>query len=128
MSIKTNLIKEFESELEELKKMQVGTDDYKITVDGVTKLADRIIEIEKNEKEHDAQIDAQEREHAIKAQALKDEKRDKLIKNCVTVGTFLGSVAVYSLAFIATTNFEREGTFTTEGGRNSIKNLLKLTN
>lgn len=128
MSIKNHLVEEFQSELEELRKMQLGTDEYKITVDGVTKLADRIIEIEKSEKEHVAQIDAQEREYEIKAQALKDEKRDRLIKNSITVGTFIGGIVVYSLAFIASTNFEREGTFTTEGGKNSIKQLLKLTN
>lgn len=126
MSVKSNLVEEFESELEELSKMAIGTDTYKTTVDGVTKLADRIIELEKNEKELAAQIDAQEREYAIKAQQLKDEKRDRLIKNCITVGTFIGGVAVYGLAFIASTNFEREGTFTTEGGKSSVKQLLKL--
>ncbi len=128
MSIKNHLVEEFQSELEELKKMQLGTDDYKITVDGVTKLADRIIELEKNEKEHAAQINAQENEYIIKVQQLRDEKRDRLIKNSITVGTFIGGIVVYSLAFIASTNFEREGTFTTEGGKNSIKQLLKITN
>ena len=126
MSIKNDLVEEFSDELKELGKMEVGTDTYKSTVDGVTKLADRIIEIEKNEKEHAAQIDAQEREYEIKAQQLKDEKRDRLIKNCITVGTFIGGIAVYGLAFIASTNFEREGTFTTEGGKSSVKQLLKL--
>ncbi len=126
MSIKNDLVEEFSDELKELGKMGVGTDTYKATVDGVTKLADRIIEIEKNEKEHAAQIDAQEREYEIKAQQLRDEKRDRLIKNCITVATFIGGVAVYGLAFIASTNFEREGTFTTEGGKSSVKQLLKL--
>ncbi len=126
MSVRSNLVEEFESELKELSKMAIGTDTYKTTVDGVTKLADRIIEIEKNEKELAAQIDAQEREYAIKVQQLKDEKRDRLIKNCITVGTFIGGITVYGLAFIASTNFEREGTFTTEGGKSSVKQLLKL--
>lgn len=126
MSIKNDLVEEFSDELKELGKMEVGTDVYKTTVDGVTKLADRIIEIEKNEKEHVAQMEAQEREYEIKAQQLRDEKRDRLIKNCITVATFIGGVAVYGLAFIASTNFEREGTFTTEGGKSSVKQLLKL--
>ena len=43
MSIKNDLVEEFESELEELGKMEVGTEKYKTLVDGVTKLADRII-------------------------------------------------------------------------------------
>lgn len=126
MSVRSNLVEEFESELEELGKMEVGTDTYKTTVDGVTKLADRIIEIDKIEKEHSVQIDTQEQEYAIKAQQLKDEKKDRLIKNCITIGTFIGGVLVYGLAFIASTNFEREGTLTTEGGKSSLRQLLKL--
>ena len=72
MSIKNDLVEEFESELEELSKMEVGTDTYRTTVDGVTKLADRIIEIDKIEKENSFNIDTQEQEYAIKAQQLKD--------------------------------------------------------
>ena len=128
MSIKNNLVEEFESELEELGKMEVGTEKYKTLVDGITKLADRIIEIDKVENEHVVQIDTQEQEYAIKAQQLKDEKKDRFIKNCIAVGTFVGGVLVYSLAFIASMNFEREGTLTTEGGRSSLRQLLKLKN
>ena len=128
MSIKNDLVEEFESELEELGKMEVGTEKYKTLVDGVTKLADRIIEIDKVENEHVVQIDTQEQEYAIKAQQLKDEKKDRFIKNCIAVGTFVGGVLVYSLAFIASINFEREGTLTTEGGRSSLRQLLKLKN
>ena len=126
MSVRSNLVEEFESELEELSKMEVGTDTYRATVDGVTKLADRIIEIDKNEKENSVKIDIQEQEYAIKAQQLKDEKKDRFIKNCIAIGTFVGGVLVYSLAFIASTNFEREGTLTTEGGKSSLRQLLKL--
>ena len=126
MSVRSNLVEEFESELEELSKMEVGTDTYRATVDGVTKLADRIIEIDKIEKENSVNIDTQEQEYAIKAQQLKDEKKDRFIKNCIAIGTFVGGVLVYSLAFIASTNFEREGTLTTEGGKSSLRQLLKL--
>ena len=126
MSVRSNLVEEFESELEELSKMEVGTDTYRATVDGVTKLADRIIEIDKIEKENSVKIDTQEQECAIKAQQLKDEKKDRFIKNCIAIGTFVGGVLVYGLAFIASTNFEREGTLTTEGGKSSLRQLLKL--
>ena len=128
MSVRSNLVEEFESELEELSKMEVGTDTYRATVDGVTKLADRIIEIDKIEKENSVKIDTQEQEYAIKAQQLKDEKKDRFIKNCIAIGTFVGGVLVYGLAFIASTNFEREGTLTTEGGKSSLRQLLKLKN
>ena len=132
MSVRSNLVEEFESELEELSKMEVGTDTYRATVEIADSLkkskevADRIIEIDKIEKENSVNIDTQEQEYAIKAQQLKDEKKDRFIKNCIAIGTFVGGVLVYGLAFIASTNFEREGTLTTEGGKSSLRQLLKL--
>ena len=40
MKIETILQEEIKSEFEELKGMQLGTDEYKSTVDGLTQLVD----------------------------------------------------------------------------------------
>ena len=109
--------------------MQVGTDQYKVTVDGIARLSDKIIELEKLESENavkDFENFVRTEEQELKRDQLKSEKRDRAVKNVITVGTAVLSVAVYALAFIASTNFEREGSFTTEGGKNSIRQLLKL--
>ena len=129
MGIKNILWKEKEKEVKELSKMQVGTDQYKVTVDGIARLSDKIIELEKLESENavkDFENFARTEEQELKRDQLKSEKRDRAVKNVITVGTAVLSVAVYALAFIASTNFEREGSFTTEGGKNSIRQLLKL--
>lgn len=129
MGIKNILRDELEKELKELSRMQIGTEQYKITVDGVTRLSDRIIELEKLESENavkDFENIVRTEEQDLKREQLKSEKRDRAIKNVITVGTAVLSVAVYALAFIASTNFERDGSFTTEGGKNSIRQLLKL--
>lgn len=129
MGIKNILRDEFEKELKELSRMQIGTEQYKITVDGITRLSDRIIELEKLESENavkDFENIVRTEEQDLKREQLKSEKRDRAIKNVITVGTAVLSVAVYALAFIASTNFERDGSFTTEGGKNSIRQLLKL--
>lgn len=129
MGIKNILRDELEKELEELSRMQIGTEQYKITVDGITRLSDRIIELEKLESENavkDFENIVRTEEQDLKREQLKSEKRDRAIKNVITVGTAVLSVAVYALAFIASTNFERDGSFTTEGGKNSIRQLLKL--
>lgn len=129
MGIKNILRDEIEKELKELSRMQIGTEQYKITVDGITRLSDRIIELEKLESENavkDFENIVRTEEQDLKREQLKSEKRDRAIKNVITVGTAVLSVAVYALAFIASTNFEREGSFTTEGGKNSIRQLLKL--
>ena len=129
MGIKNILWDEIEKEVKELSKMQVGTEQYKVTVDGIARLSDKIIELEKLESENaakDFENFARTEEQELKREQLKSEKRDRAVMNVITVGTAVLSVAVYALAFIASTNFEREGSFTTEGGKNSIRQLLKL--
>ena len=129
MGIKNILWDEIEKEVKELSKMQVGTDQYKVTVDGIARLSDKIIELEKLESENavkDFENFVRTEEQELKREQLKSEKRDRAVKNVITVGTAVLSVAVYALAFIASTNFEREGSVTTEGGKNSIRQLLKL--
>lgn len=129
MGIKNILWDEIEKEVKELSRMQIGTEQYKITVDGITRLSDRIIELEKLESENavkDFENIVRTEEQDLKREQLKSEKRDRAVKNVITVGTAVLSVAVYALAFIASTNFERDGSFTTEGGKNSIRQLLKL--
>lgn len=126
MSIKTGLIEEFNSELEELKKMEVGTDEYKTSVEGITKLADRIIEIEKQEYENSARAIDRQVEMEFKEQQLIDEKRDRIIKNCLTGLSVVGGLGLTFVTAVMSMNFEREGTFTTEAGRGSIRQLLKF--
>lgn len=126
MSIKHVLDEEIRNELENLGRETIGSDEYKANVDGVTKLLDRKIELEKLEVESGEKIEAREAEMNLKIQQMENEKKDRLIGHGVTVCTFLGSAGLYLLAFVASTNFEREGTFTTEGGRSALKSLLKL--
>ena len=127
MKIKTPLIEELHDELNELGKTTVGTDEYKITVDGVTKLADRIIEIEKIEAENRIKMEAQEAENEIKLRQLKDEERDRRIKNIIAVGTFVSSIAVYGLTYLSSMKYEDKGVIpTTEGAKNALRQLFKL--
>lgn len=127
MKIKTPLIEELHDELNELSKTTVGTDEYKIAIDGVTKLADRIIEIEKIEAENRIKVEAQEAETEIKSQQLKDDRRDRRIKNGIAIGTFVGSIAVYGLTYLSSMKYEDKGVIpTTEGAKNALRQLFKL--
>lgn len=123
MSFKTNLVEEFNSELNEVSKITVGTDEHKIAVDSLTKLADRIIEIDKLESE----IVKNEREEAFKYEQLDEQKRDRKSKTRIAVGTAAVSLIAYGLTYAASLRFEsRGGILTDEGGKNALKNLLKL--
>ena len=122
MTVRQVLDDEILNELENLSRETIGSEEYKANVDGVTKLIDRKIAMDKRASE---KID-KETEFIYKECQIKEEKKDRLIKHGITIGTFGGSAALYSLAFLASINFEREGTLTTEGGRNALRNLFKL--
>lgn len=113
--LKQQLSSEFKTQLENLGKTDVGSDEYKVATDGVTKVADRIIEIEKIENEQ-----------ALKAQQVKDDKRDKIIRNVIEGTKVVGGFGLAAWAFVASMNFEKEGTLTTQGGRSAINQLLKF--
>lgn len=115
MDVKDVLIDEFIEEVEKLRTMEVGSEMHETTLNGITKLADRLIEIEKFEAEQEE-----------KKTQRTEEKQDRHIKYGITIGTTLFSALVYGLAFVASTNFERFGSFTTKGGQGSIKELLTL--
>lgn len=126
MSVKNVLSDEFHKELEALGKMELGTDKYKVTVDGVTKLADRIIEIEKFEQEASIKEISRTDENELKAAQLADENRAQMIRNAIEGVKIVGGLGLAAWAFVASMNFEKEGTLTTEGGRNALRQLLKF--
>lgn len=126
MSIKHILNEEIESEISELRKMDIGSDEYETAANGVSKLLDKAIELEKLEVESKEKVNSRNAEVELKLQQMEDERKDRFVKNCITVGTFIGGVAVYGVAFVASMNFEKEGTLTTEGGRSALRSLLKL--
>lgn len=126
MSIKHNLIEEFNDEISRLGKIELGSEEYKATVDGVTKLADRIIKIEDGEREASLKEIARADENELKAEQNADERRDRLIRNCIEGVKVVGGFGMAAWAFVASMNFEKEGTLTTEGGRSALRQLLKF--
>lgn len=126
MGVKRLLVEEFENELKELEKTELGTEQHKVMVDSVTKLADRIIEIDKHEQEAYDRETARINESSFKAMQLTDEKRDRWIKNGLTAVSTVGGLGLAFAAFVMSMNFEKEGTLTTEGGRTALRHLLKF--
>ncbi len=89
MSIKTQLEDEIRDEFEALRKIEVGSDTYRATVEGLTKLVDRKIEMDK------AEVDARERiikrndDNEFKEMQLADDRKDRAIKNGLTLATLV---------------------------------------
>ena len=115
MSIQRLLREEIESEFKELSKITPGGEDYKVAVDGITKLMDRAIEMEKNE------IDRQDR-----MKQMEDEKKDRFVKNLLTgVGT-IGGLVVTIWGAKKAWKFEETGTVASPVGRNFINKLISF--
>lgn len=126
MSIKTKLIEEFNDEIERLGKMELGSEAYKVTADGVTKLADRIIKIEESEKDAEMKNMDNSITNELKLQQMAEDRKDRIIKNCIEGTKVVGGFALATWAFVASMNFEKEGTLTTEGGRTALRSLLRF--
>lgn len=122
--IKTLLHEEIENEFEILGDMEVGSDEYETAVNGLTKLCDRAIELEKLKTETELKQDQQNVDAELRAEQLKDERRDRVVKNVLT-GAGIGIPAAITVwGTIKSIKFEETGTITTIMGRGFIQKLL----
>ena len=120
MSIRSLLNDEIQAEFKELNNMEVGSETYCKAIDGVTKLVDRAIEMEKIDE---ASIN-RKMENDLKASELKDERKDRLVKNCLTGVSIVTGVGLTVWGTLKSLKFEEEGTVTTIVGRGFINKLL----
>ena len=125
MKIENMLREEIQTEITELGKLELGSDKYKSTVDGVTKLVDRVIEMEKNDIERQDRIDAREEENQIKMEEMNVDRKDRIIKNILTAAGIIIPVGVTIWGTKISLKFEETGTVTTTAGRNFINKLFK---
>lgn len=143
--IKELLRKKIQEETSKLDGLEVGSNEYKAVVDGITKLTDRLVEIEKLEhtkyesektyyqtKERD-KLEKEKFEfsksqsaidNSIKSDQLREEKKDHIIKNVVSIVIPVATLFVTVWGTLASFQFEKEGTVTTIMGRGFINKLL----
>lgn len=126
MSIQRLLREEIESEFKELSTITPGGENYKVAVDGITKLMDRAIEMEKNEIDRQDRIDARDSENELKMKQMEDEKKDRFVKNLLAgVGT-IGGLVVTIWGAKKAWKFEETGTVASPVGRSFINKLISF--
>jgi len=113
MNVEQMLCDEIRNEFENLKSMELGTEQYKATVDGLSKLMDKAIELEKTDVEHQDRL-----------KAMKDEKLNRWIKYGIDIASFAIPCVITVWGTIVSLRFEQEGTVTTIVGRGFINKLL----
>lgn len=124
MNIKDLLCEEIENEFEELKSMDLGSEKHRSTVDGLTKLVDRAIEIKKVEIENDEKVTSREIDNDFKSQQMEDERKDRLVRNGITIASIVIPTAVTIWGTLKSFKFEETGTVTTTIGRGFINKLI----
>ncbi len=120
MNIKKSLYEEIENEFQELKGLNVGTDEHKTSVDGLTKLLDRAIEIEKHEDE----MKEREAERFAKNSQAAEENRNRNVQNAIQGAGIVLPLMVTIWGTVKSIKFEEKGTITTIMGRGFINKLL----
>lgn len=124
MNLEKKLHDEIGREINILEGMNEGTEEYRIWVDGVTKLTDRAIEIDRLNAEMEAKAEAQKFENELKLKQMQEDKIDRIVKNCLTGFGIILPVCITVWGTKASFEFEKEGTVTTIMGRGFINKLL----
>ena len=125
MKIETMLSDEIKKEIGELGKIPLGSEEYRTTVDGVTKLMDRAIEIEKTEAEFKEKVKNQEIDNNLKVKQMQDENKDRIVRNILTAAGIVIPAVLTIWGTSRTLKFEETGTITTFAGRNFVNNLFR---
>ena len=125
MSLKTTLQDEIQSELAEISKLEVGTDQHRTAVDSVTRLWDRMIESEKLENEKKERVENREIELDLKLQQMDEERKKRIIQNIIDAGGIVTTIGLTVWGTLKTLKFEETGTVTTMAGRNFINKLFR---
>lgn len=126
MSIKTTLTEEFNDQMKDLHKLEVGTEQYSTAVNGVTKLADKIIDLEKMEIEREERIKDRDTEIELKSQQMEIDKRDKRNQNLVNVAKFTVPTVVGFAMGIISMKWEKLETITSTAGRQALKDIIRF--
>ena len=124
MSIKSLVDEEIRSEIEEISKIEVGSEKHKASVDALAKLLDKSIELERLDAEAQEKYESRIAENELKMKQLKDEKRDRIVKNVLTGVSVVGGCGVTSWGTLKSLKFEENGVVTSIVGRGFIQKLL----
>lgn len=124
MNIETLLYDAIETDFETLANAEVGSDERRATVDELTKLMDRMIEMEKVNNDCKDKTEIRENDQAVKVQQLEDDRKDRIVKNVMGAAGIVLPLLVTIWGTKVSLKFEETGSFTTIMGRGFIQKLL----
>lgn len=124
MQIKEVLSEEILEQLNTLKGVEMGSEMYKVSVEGIAKLIDKSNDIKKIEQEAEEAMESRKIDTELRLKQMKDENKDRLIKNGIAIGGIVLPLLVTIWGTKVSFKFEEKGTITTAMGRGFINKLL----
>ena len=131
MSVEDLIMEEIEKLSEELDGLDAGTKEYTAVADRLDKLMTKAIdmgkfniEAEQKEKQITLENKRAEIEAEQKEKQMEEDRKDRLVKNGISIGGIVLPVAVTIWGTLKSLKFEEKGTVTTIMGRGFINKLL----
>ena len=136
MDIENLLYDEIETDFEKLRETELEPEKRKATVDELTRLMDRAIEMRKLENDYNEKVAARESEEKAKAEArlseqaielqkMEEEKKDRIVRNIISGAGVILPLLVTIWGTKVSMDFERSDSFTTNAGRNFVNSLFR---
>ena len=122
--VKEELTAVIKVQIDLLKDLKPGTDEYKIASDVLTKLLDKLNETEKHDDDYRDKCETRNVENQLKTKQLAEDRRDHNVKNCLTAVSVVGGMALTVWGTIKSLKFEETGSVTTIIGRGFVNKLL----
>ena len=124
MNIETLLYDAMETDFNVMAEEELGSEKRRAALDELTKLMDRAIEMQKVDNDCKDKTEIRENDQTVKMQQLVDDKKDRIVKNTISVAGIVLPLIVTIWGAKASMRFEKEDSFTTTMGRGFIQKLL----
>lgn len=122
--IERHLRAEIDAQLGYLGEVEPGTDEYKARVDGITKLMDRAIEMEKLAREDEYRVKSHKDEVDLKLKELEENRKGRWVRDGLSVAFDIGEKLFIVWGLYKTFKFEETGTVTTHVGKGFFSRFL----
>lgn len=123
MSVQTTLREELISEIDELHRVEFGSEKYKVGVAGVTQITGQLVELSRLDNE-EKKLELEQQKLDIEYLRLEDEQRDRKSKNRISVLGIAAPAMIAIVGGVAMFVYEERGSITSQMGRKLIDKYI----
>lgn len=122
--IEETLWADYDAITKKIDACEVNGENYKLLLDERDKIRNELIKVDQTNVEAKSKRQQLEAEAKIKEAQIEAENKRELIRNGITIVTFLVTTIVSVKAIDKTFKFDEEGTFTSTLGRSILSGII----